>query len=321
MKRLALLFLSIILFSLDFYAQKYELPIDAAHSVVSFSVGFAGGISSIDGRFDNYNGVIGYHDQNDRSSLYCNVTIDATSINTGNKMRDKDLNGAGWFNTEEYPEITFESTGSKKTDKGYVITGDFTMMGITEEISIPFEYQHDQDIVFVFGEPRIAALGTYRIDRTEYGIPKRGFDNIVPSLGTMALLKEVDVKLMVMGRGPGIGGLISSAIKSDGVGKALEKYEMLEKEHEGKNTYAFGEMSLAGIASQLVRGGMNDEAVEVGSYMIKRYPGSAVAHYTEAAALDKTGNREGAIKGYKKALALNPEFGRAKQALEKLMEE
>ena len=322
MKQLTIYFLAIaLLAATNINAQEYELPIDAAHSVISFSVGFAGGISSIDGRFDSYEGVIGYKDQKDRSTLYCNVKMDASSINTGNKMRDKDLNGAGWFNTEEFSEISFESTSTMITAKGFAIKGNFTMMGITEEITIPFTYQHDQDIVFVFGEPRIAALGTYTLDRTKYGIPKRGFDNIVPSLGTMALLKEVDIKLMIMGRGPSIGGLVSTAIKDEGVEKAIAKYEMLEKEHEGKNTYVFGEMSLAGIASQLVRGGMNGEAVQVGDYMVKRYPDSAVAHYTKAAALDKTGNKEDAKAGYKKALELTPEFGRAKAALEKLMEE
>ena len=312
-----------LLFTFSYFlihGQSVELPIDGSHSVVSFSVGFAGGISTIDGRFNDFEGVIGYQDQDDRSSLYCNVSIDAKSLNTGNAMRDKDLNGAGWFNTEEFPSITFESTGAMKTDDGYTIKGNFTMMGMTKEITIPFTYQHDQDVVFVFGEPRIAALGTYQIDRTEYGIPKRGFDNIVPALGTLALLKDVEIKLMIMGRGPSAARLITQKIESEGTEKALVAYEQLEKEHAGKNTYNFGEQTLGSIASGLVRGGKMVEAIGVGSYAVKRYPESAMAHYLLAAANDHSGNKDKAAMGYKKALALNPEFGRAKAALEKLME-
>lgn len=302
-------------------SQPVELPIDGSHSVISFSVGFAGGISTIDGRFNDFEGTIGYKDDSDRSSLYCNVKIDAKSLNTGNGRRDQDLNGAGWFNTEEFPEITFESTGSMKTNNGYAIKGNFTMMGMTKEITIPFTYQHDQDVVFVFGEPRIAALGSFQIDRTEYGIPKRGFDNIVPSLGTLALLKEVDVKLMIMGRGPSAVGLITQKIETDGSEKAMAYYEELEKEHEGKNTYNFGEQTVGSIVSSLVRSEKFAEAVEVGAYAVKRYPESAMSHYLLGAANDKAGNRDKAMKGYKGALAIDPEFGRAKAALEKLIEE
>lgn len=301
-------------------AQKVELPIDGSHSVVSFSVGFAGGISSIDGRFNDFEGTIGYADESDRSSLYCDVTIDATSLNTGNTNRDKDLNGAGWFNTEEFPEITFKSKKTMKTEDGYAIVGDFTMMGMTEEITIPFQYQHEQDVVFVFGEPRIAALGTFELDRTKYGIPKRGFGNIVPSLGTMALLKEVDIKLLVMGRGPSIGGLVAEKIKSDGCEAAIAMYEEMEKEHAGKNTYNFGEQTVAGIPSTLIRNKQMDEALTMAKYAVKRYPVSAMTNYMLAAVQDRSGNKDAAMKGYEKALMLNPEFGRAKQALEKLKE-
>lgn len=314
--------LALLVFSIpQMQSQAVELPIDGSHSVVSFSVGFAGGISSIDGRFNDFEGIIGYTDKSDRSSLYCNVKIDAKSLNTGNSMRDQDLNGAGWFNTEEFSEITFESTGTIMTDEAYAIKGNFTMMGITKEVIIPFSYQHDQDVVFVFGEPRIAALGNFEIDRTEYSIPKRGFDNIVPSLGTLALLKEVDVKLMVMGRGPSAAGLIAKKIETDGTDAALEYYEALEKEHEGKNTYQFGERTLGSIARNLERSNNLSGAIEIGAYAVKRYPNSAMSHYLLAAANDKAGKKEDAVKGYKKVLEMNPEFGRAKAALEKLMEE
>ncbi|MDG2449428.1 MAG: YceI family protein [Saprospiraceae bacterium] len=321
MKKLFFLFISFALYNLPYsFSQKYELPIDGSHSVVSFSVGFAGGISSIDGRFNDFEGVIGYADRSDLSSLFCNVNIDVNSLNTGNTNRDKDLNGAGWFNSEEFPEIIFESTRTIATDDGYNIIGNFTMMGITEEINIPFKYTHDQDVVFVFGEPRVAALGSFQLDRTKYGIPKRGFGNIIPSLGTMALLKEVDVKLMIMGRGPSMAGLVSKKIESENSEAGIILYEEMEKKHAGKDTYGFGERTIGSIANSLVRNEKLQEAVEVAEYGVKRYPESSTSHYVLAAAYEKTGNTQKAIMSYKKSLDINPEFKRAQGALEKLEE-
>ena len=302
------------------FGQQVELPIDAAHSVVSFSVGFAGGISTIDGRFDNFEGVIGYKDQKDRSSLYCNVTIDVNSLNTGNSGRDADLKTAGWFDVEQFPSITFNSTKTVKTVDGYEIHGVFNMMGIEEEISIPMHYQHNQDVVYVFGEPRIAALGQYTIDRLKYKIPKRGFDQMVASLGTMALSQDVDIKLMIMGRGESLGRMIVSATEKDGISDALSLYERLEEEHKGRDSYDFGENTLGGIAERLLRKKLFEDAHVVGHYTVSRYPDSAPAHYILAAIKEQTGRTEEAIDAYKKTLRIDPEFERARSALARLQE-
>ena len=66
------------------------------------------------------------------------LTIQATSIDTANANRDKDLRGADFFDVEKYPTITFKSTGMKARGKDtYDVTGLLTMRGVSKEITLP----------------------------------------------------------------------------------------------------------------------------------------------------------------------------------------
>ena len=44
-----------------------------------------------------------------------------------------------FFEVEKYPEITFRSTKVEKKGKGWIVTGDFTMKGVTKSITFPFQ--------------------------------------------------------------------------------------------------------------------------------------------------------------------------------------
>ena len=310
--------LVLTLLSLTLYGQSISYPIDASHSVISFSVGFAGGITTIDGRFNEFTGTIGYADPNDKSSLFATVTIQVKSINTGDASRDKDLQGAGFFNVEEFPEISFKSKGVKKVDEDFVLLGTFNMMGKTKELEIPFAFQHETAEVWVFGEPRIAAKSNLSIDRTEFGIPKRGWDNIIPALGAMTLSKEVEIKLMIQGVGASLNALVLEKIEKEDVAAAINLYNQLEKEHADKGTYTFGDRGLVGIILQLIRAKKTEEAIQIGAFAKAKYPDSFYAYYGLATAYQSAGNKEKAIQNFEKTLELNPEFGRAKAALEEL---
>ena len=299
-------------------AQSLALPIDASHSVISFSVGFAGGITNIEGRFNDYRGEIGYKKLGDPTSLFANVTIRTASINTGDTQRDEDLKGAGFFNAETFPEITFKSKSVKKDEDHYLITGDFTMTGMTKEIEIPFTYSHDDPIVWVFGEPRIAARGNITLDRTEFGIPKRGWDRVVPTLGSMMLNKNVDIRLVVQGVGKGLSDILMEKIEAGGVEAAINEYKKLNKENEGKETYSFGAGTLANLSMGLGRSAKHNEAISIAEFATQIEPENFLSYYALGNAHQNAGNKKQAITNLEKALKLNPKFGRAKQQLEAL---
>jgi len=299
-------------------AQAIDYSIDTSHSVVSFSVGFAGGITSIDGRFDNFEGNIGYADKNAPSTFFINTVISVKSINTGDKQRDEDLLGSGFFNAEAFPEITFNSKKITKTEEGYLALGAFSMMGKTSDIEILFTLKHEPAVVWVFGEPRIAVEGTYTIDRTAYGIPKRGWNNIIPSLGSMTLSKDVKIRLVIQGVGPGLSTVIREKISTEGVPAAISLYNTLEEKEANEGTYTFGDRTLLGVIMQLVKDDKGAEALAIGEFMSLKYANSFMAWYGLALAHQAVGNIEKAVQFYEKTLELNPKFSRAKAALEKL---
>ena len=93
------------------------------------------------------------------------VTIPATTINTGIKGRDKHLRKAKYFNVEEYPNIKFRSTRIVKTTTGYLLKGNLTIKATTLAIEIPFTLEKDENGNEVF-------KGYVELDRRDYGVGK-----------------------------------------------------------------------------------------------------------------------------------------------------
>jgi len=292
-------------------------PIDAANSVVSFSVGFAGGISEIQGRFSDWSGTISYSDPNDITTLSCEVVFKTKSLLTGDAERDSDISGKGYFDVEEYPEITFTSKNVEKTGDGLVMVGDFTLLGIKKEIRIPFKRNHETPIAWVFGEPRIALKGSITLDRMEYNIPARGWNGIVPSLGKMMLSKEVIINIVVQGVGKGSSALMAEEIETNGVKAALNLYLKLEKEHKGKETYVLGERVFNSLTLNLIRSEKNEEALEIAKFSIKNSQ-TFLSYYVLGMAHKSNGNKDKAIENFNKSLELNPNFARAKSEIDSL---
>ena len=63
------------------------------------------------------------------------------SIDTGIADRDGHLNSADFFDAEEFPTMTFRSTGAEHLGgDDYRITGDLTILDITKPLSIDLEF-------------------------------------------------------------------------------------------------------------------------------------------------------------------------------------
>jgi len=110
---------------------------DVAHSNVSFSVPILDGISHVNGKFTSFTVDIDYDEVNvSKSSV--SAKVKTASIDTGIEARDKHLRNPDFFDAEKYPEITFQSKRVQKKGKRLLVTGDFSMHGVTKEIVIPF---------------------------------------------------------------------------------------------------------------------------------------------------------------------------------------
>lgn len=95
------------------------------------------------------------------------VNIDVNSIYTANKMRDDGIKGEGFFEVEKYPNMVFHAENIEKTDTGYVAKGSINMMGVDNEIEVPFVFKGLVDDP----ETEIAVFeGNFVIDRTKFGM-------------------------------------------------------------------------------------------------------------------------------------------------------
>ncbi|MEU6094151.1 YceI family protein [Streptomyces sp. NPDC047079] len=122
-----------------------ELPppgpwtIDPAHSSVG-AVAQHLGISSVHGRFTEFSGRIEIAPDEVQKSRV-EAVISASSIDTGNGMRDTHLRSADFLDVETYPQITYRSTGltAAGSDR-WTVHGELGMRGIVRPVDLDLAY-------------------------------------------------------------------------------------------------------------------------------------------------------------------------------------
>jgi polyisoprenoid-binding protein YceI len=97
------------------------------------------------------------------------VTIKAASIDTRNAQRDEHLRSNDFLSMDEYPQITFSSTGARQVDDStFELAGDLTIKGVTNQITVPFSFEGAAKDPF--GNLRVGFEGAVTINRKDYGI-------------------------------------------------------------------------------------------------------------------------------------------------------
>lgn len=131
--------------------------IKADQASITFKIKHAG--LEVDGSFSGLEGAIDFDPKN-LSQGKITASVDASTIETGIGMRDKDLKGKHYFDVETYPRISFRSGEFQKTSQGYTVTGTFTIKDISKEVKIPFTFEN---MVF---------KGDFTLDRLDYHVGK-----------------------------------------------------------------------------------------------------------------------------------------------------
>lgn len=90
------------------------------------------------------------------------VEIDTDSLFSDNEKLTGHLKNPDFFGVKDHPKATFKSTKIEKTDKGYTITGDLTMIGKTKPVKIPATVTEKDGMLTI--------NGAFSIDRTEWGM-------------------------------------------------------------------------------------------------------------------------------------------------------
>ena len=139
--------------------------IDAAHSDVAFTVRHAG-IAKVRGRATRFAGQITVGEGVENSNVA--VTIDATSVSTGDEARDGHLRTADFFEVDQYPEWTFNSKSVTASGDDFVIAGDLTLHGVTRPVELATEFNGGADDPM--GNHRAGFSASAQISRKEFGL-------------------------------------------------------------------------------------------------------------------------------------------------------
>jgi len=81
--------------------------LDASASTAEFRVPHFWGLVKVKGHFERLDGRL---DVGADGEQQMQLSIDATSLQTGNRKRDTHLRSAEFFDCEQHPEVTFRST-------------------------------------------------------------------------------------------------------------------------------------------------------------------------------------------------------------------
>jgi polyisoprenoid-binding protein YceI len=142
--------------------------IDPAHTAAQFAVKHLL-ISTVRGEFKGVTGTVTWDDQ-DITKSSVNVTIDATTVDTGTAMRDNDLKSANYFDVAKFPTITFKSTKIEKAGPGSLnVTGDLTIHGVTKSVVLAVDGPSDS-IKDPWGNTRAAISATTKVNRQDFGV-------------------------------------------------------------------------------------------------------------------------------------------------------
>ena len=141
--------------------------IDAAHSRIGFVARHAM-VTKVRGSFNEFEGDA-VLDAGDPANSSAQITIQAKSIDTRNGQRDQHLRSNDFFAMDEYPTITFVSTGVEQTGEAeFALTGDLTIKGVTESVTVPFTFEGTA--TDPFGNLRAGFEGSVVVNRKDWGI-------------------------------------------------------------------------------------------------------------------------------------------------------
>ena len=163
---------------------------DVAHSNVDFVVRHMM-VTNVRGEFGQFNGTLNFDPANPGATSV-DVTIDASSVNTGVADRDNHLRSPDFFDAANYPNLTFKSTGVQIVDEDSAkLTGDLTIRGVTKSVTLNVEFLGQT--TSPYGDVRAGFEASAKINREDFGLTW----NQALEAGGVLVGKDVKIQLAV----------------------------------------------------------------------------------------------------------------------------
>ena len=164
--------------------------LDPAHSEVTFSVRHMM-ISKVRGTF----GVKQATFVAPENPLDTKVTasVDAASVDTKDEGRDAHLRSADFFDTENFPNMEFVSTGARVDGGDLFVDGDLTIRGVSRPVSFALDFGgFGSD---PWGNYKAGASATTTINREDFGLTW----NAALETGGVLVGKDITINLDLQG--------------------------------------------------------------------------------------------------------------------------
>ncbi|MEU9732739.1 YceI family protein [Streptomyces sp. NPDC048002] len=182
-------------------AQPPELPapgdweIEPTHSSIAFTARHIG-LARIHGRFNSFAGVVRIAEEVEASAMH--VVIDASSIDTGVRMRDDHLRSGDFLDAARFPTLEFYS--ERFVPRGgnrWGVTGALSLHGVTRTVTLDTEYLGLGN--GMEGEVRAACRARTELHRDDFTVSwqtmlARGIAVVGPSITV-----ELDVQIVPKG--------------------------------------------------------------------------------------------------------------------------
>lgn len=115
-------------------AEMATYAVEPTHTAATWAIPHLG-ISIIRGRFDKTSGKINL-DQIGRTGTV-EITIDAASVNAGNKKFEDHLRSKDFFDAEQFPKVTYRGRlGKFEGDTPTEVEGELTLLGQTRPVNL-----------------------------------------------------------------------------------------------------------------------------------------------------------------------------------------
>ena len=139
--------------------------IDDVHSSALFRVHHLGA-GQFWGRLNAVSGSMAFNAAGEPTSF--DVSIATDSVDTAEPKLDSHLKSPDFFNTKEFPTMTFKSDSvSKKPDGSLEVTGSLTMHGVTKKITAALEVTGIADMGM---GARAGVEATFTVNRSDFGM-------------------------------------------------------------------------------------------------------------------------------------------------------
>lgn len=127
-------------------------------------------------------------ESDDFQNAHVKFEAETGSIDTGNTDRDTHLKSGDFFNADEFPKVSFESTSFTKDGGDYVLAGNLTIRDVTKPVKLDVEF--GGIATDPWGNTKAGFTLSGKIKRTDFGL------NWNAALETGGVMVSEDVRIL-----------------------------------------------------------------------------------------------------------------------------